>query len=298
MRSGEVAPLLCLLAPMAVAGCFATSSSPPPGDALARATGPTPQLARAYAILERNWRAQGLMRTDRGPRYSSAAILARNFADIALRDEYDITTSQWTPQGRESVLKRWDQPIRWALHGDPEGATQLRAEITTYTAELSGLSGVPIRESAQPNLTIFVLSETELRAAAPLFLRTAPALGRRTAQTLAAMDPSIFCATIAMTPPGRATYDQALVILRAELPVHSRSACIQEELAQTMGLANDSPDARHSIFNDDERYATLTWHDRALLRMLYDPRLRPGITRAQIAPLLPGIAADQIRAER
>ena len=32
-----------------------------------------------------------------------------------------------------------------------------------------------------------------------------------------------------------------------------------------MGLANDSPEARPSIFNDDEEYALLTGHDEMLL---------------------------------
>ena len=44
-----------------------------------------------------------------------------------------------------------------------------------------------------------------------------------------------------------------------------------------MGLANDSPDARPSVFNDDEEFAFLTRHDELLLKMLYDPRLRPGM---------------------
>ena len=53
-----------------------------------------------------------------------------------------------------------------------------------------------------------------------------------------------------------------------------------------------SPDARPSLFNDSLEFAFLTEHDEILLRMLYDPRLRPGMSIAEARPLLPAIARD------
>ena len=41
----------------------------------------------------------------------------------------------------------------------------------------------------------------------------------------------------------------------------------------------------------------MTEHDEVLLRMLYDPRLRPGMTAAEARPLLPAIAKDALDAE-
>ncbi|MEM9901291.1 MAG: DUF2927 domain-containing protein, partial [Pseudomonadota bacterium] len=52
---------------------------------------------------------------------------------------------------------------------------------------------------------------------------------------------------------------------------------------------NDS-DARPSIFNDDEEFAVLTRHDELLLRMLYDDRLRSGMTARQAGPQVSAIA--------
>jgi len=74
-----------------------------------------------------------------------------------------------------------------------------------------------------------------------------------------------------------------------------RLSCIHEEMAQAMGLANDSPTARPSIFNDDEEFALLTRHDELLLKMLYDRRLRLGMTPLQARPLLPAIAEDVLK---
>ena len=81
-------------------------------------------------------------------------------------------------------------------------------------------------------------------------------------------------------------------MIRAELPQRLRTSCVHEELAQGRGLANDSPDARPSIFNDDEEFALLTRHDELLLKILYDPRLRPGMPRAEAEPIVRRIAAE------
>ena len=70
-----------------------------------------------------------------------------------------------------------------------------------------------------------------------------------------------------------------------------RLSCLHEELAQGLGLANDSPQARPSIFNDDEEFALLTPMDEYLLAMLYDPSLRPGMTEAEVRPIVYPLAA-------
>ena len=59
-----------------------------------------------------------------------------------------------------------------------------------------------------------------------------------------------------------------------------------------MGLPNDSPTARPSIFNDDGEFGLLTTHDEMLLRILYDTRLTPGMTESEARPIIETIAAE------
>lgn len=58
-------------------------------------------------------------------------------------------------------------------------------------------------------------------------------------------------------------------------------ACVVEELTQVMGLPNDSDAVKPSIFNDQSPYFELTDHDRRMLKMLYDPRITPGMPRQE-----------------
>jgi hypothetical protein len=77
-----------------------------------------------------------------------------------------------------------------------------------------------------------------------------------------------------------------------------RRSCIEEEMTQALGLANDDPNIRPSIFNDDEEFALLTRHDEILLKMLYDPRLTVGMTPERARPLLRAVAEDALKSSR
>ena len=99
---------------------------------------------------------------------------------------------------------------------------------------------------------------------------------------------------VAAFPSGldQTQYDTVVAYIRAEHPDLMRRSCVHEELAQGMGLINDSPAARPSIFNDDDEFALLTNHDEMLLKMLYDPRLKRGMTLEQARPVINVIAAE------
>ena len=79
-------------------------------------------------------------------------------------------------------------------------------------------------------------------------------------------------------------------VIRGELPERLRLSCIHEELAQSLGLVADYPRARLSIFNDNEEFAVLTRRDELMLKMLYDPSLKSGMTATQAQPMISRIA--------
>ena len=58
-----------------------------------------------------------------------------------------------------------------------------------------------------------------------------------------------------------------------------RGACFHEEIAQSLGLTNDSHFARPSIFNDDDEFATITKFDE-MQQILYD-RIYSGVSKKE-----------------
>jgi acetyl-CoA acetyltransferase family protein len=83
----------------------------------------------------------------------------------------------------------------------------------------------------------------------------------------------------------------------AEHPDLMRLSCLHEEITQGLGLANDSPAARPSIFNDDEEFALLTPMDELMLKMLYNPLLTPGMTEAEARPIVDSLATALVGGE-
>ncbi len=67
--------------------------------------------------------------------------------------------------------------------------------------------------------------------------------------------------------------------------------CLHEELAQSLGPLNDLYRLPDSVFNDDNFQAVLTGFDMLILRVHYSPELQNGMTKAQVAALLPMILA-------
>ncbi|ALN72348.1 DUF2927 domain-containing protein [Aureimonas sp. AU20] len=71
--------------------------------------------------------------------------------------------------------------------------------------------------------------------------------------------------------------------------------CLIEEVLQGLGPLNDNTDAPQSVFNDTSKLTSFTPYDRLLVNMLYDSRLRPGMSLADAEPLLPAVLRDNRR---
>ncbi len=262
---------------------------------------PTPESAAVrgyYARLQRTMLERGLLRSDTAPDDApiNARILAQTFITIALYDEYAETHRTFVARQTADHLYRWAAPVHMAL---TFGASIPEAErltdtatVTTYAARLSRLTHLPITLAAEPaNFHVLVLNEDERRAAAPLLRALIPGIGADVIRTVTEMPLSTYCVAFAFPKPGTYTYGQALAVIRGEHPDLMRRACYHEELAQALGPANDSPHARPSIFNDDQEFALLTKQDELILRMLYDPRLTPGMTPDQARPIAQRLAS-------
>lgn len=260
-------------------------------------------LARYYGRLQNDLLTQGLLRGDGGGPDTpfTDTQLARNFVRIALFTEYRDDSDFQKPQSTITNLRRWDGPIRMSVEfGDSVPNSQHdtdRNAVSTYAARLSRVSGVPITiTDRNPNFHVLFLNEDDRRSYGDRLRALIPNISDATVRTFVNLPRDQLCIVIGIFAPGQSKYTKAVAMIRAEHPNLMRSACIHEELAQGMGLTNDSPGARPSIFNDDEEFALLTTHDELLLKILYDPRLQTGMEPAVAAPIARQIAREYLSA--
>jgi len=250
-----------------------------------------------YSQLQSTLLAQGLLRTDRGGPDTpfTDRNLAENFIRVALYDEYVAQNGQFVQRQTPSHLRRWDKPVRLVVEFGKTVPLDQRSKdvgnVARFAGELAQASGHPVAlVTDAPNFHVLILNEDDRRAAGPRLAQLIPGISGSDLATVIDMPRETYCLVFAYSGSSASTYDSAVAVIRGEHPDLLRLACLNEELAQGMGLANDSPDARPSIFNDDEEFALLTVQDRLLLRMLYDPRLRPGMSAAEATPIVRMIA--------
>lgn len=278
------------------------SPVPPPPPLPTERSAESLQLEKHYARVQADLEAQGLLRTDGGGPDTPFAVhnLVENFIRIALFDEYDARSGTLVAQQTASQLRRWEQPVRLGLTFGPTIGADERARdsaiLAAYAARLARVSGHPVSVTTpeNANFNVLVLNEDERRAFGPELSRLVPGIDPVALRTIETLPRETYCLAIAFSNGGVPTYTRAVAVIRGEHPDLLRQSCFHEEIAQGLGLANDSPMARPSIFNDDEEFALLTTQDELMLKILYDPRLRPGMTAAEAEPIVTQIATELI----
>ena len=268
-------------------------ASPPP--ALDIPAVPTPKSAAAmayYAQVQATLLREGLLRSDPGSEIPvTPEILAQNFLKVALFDEYRRDATGFVPQETESRLRRWVVPIRVSVRFGPSVPADRqgtdRARIASLIDRLSRVTGHPMTmDEGNPNFFIQIVSEDEREALEPTIRSVLPGLSAGDVAGITRMPKSTYCMVYALSEGNTGGYTRAFAVIRAEHPDLLRLSCMHEELAQGLGLPNDSHEARPSIFNDDEEFALLTDQDELMLRMLYSPELHPGMSVTEARPLL------------
>ena len=68
--------------------------------------------------------------------------------------------------------------------------------------------------------------------------------------------------------------------------------CMYEELLQALGPINDDDELMWSMFNDEVQMGFFDIYDQYILNLLYDPRIRAGMSKEQVKELLPQILPD------
>lgn len=202
--------------------------------------------------------------------------LSLDFIELAFRME----------SGKDlRVLTRFEGPITIRVIGAPPGT--LGPDLTRLISRLRSEARIDISptKAADASITIEAVSRAKIRQVLPqAACFVAPNVSsideykkvRRSAQTNWSL----------MT-----TRKRVAIFLPNDASPQEVRDCLHEEVAQALGPLNDLYRLPDSVFNDDNVHTVLTGFDMMILRAYYDPALRSGMSRGQVANALPGIFA-------
>ena len=277
----------------------------PPDLGVDAAVPPQPTSEQSAALrsyltqVQSSQLTQGLLRQDGGGPDTpfTSDMLARNFEQIVFFNEYSSSRQR---TGVPGELRRWKDPVRigveFGASVPPSQQVRDRNDVTRYAQRLSRATGHPITVADNPNFLVFFVNEDERASTIGHIAPGLPGVTEANLEAVRNLPDGVYCAVAAYASgTDRSIYTAAVAVVRSENPDLLRLSCIHEEIAQGLGLANDSPEARPSIFNDDDEFALLTNHDEALLGMLYDPRLQPGMSLSESQVIVRVLAREAVQ---
>jgi len=199
------------------------------------------------------------------------SFVERAFYSVALEHEYT--------QGNHPLAK-WNQPIRiWVDHqvGDQDLHQELAQLHAQHLANITGLSIEFVTNQSQANIIWVYTRESRWIKDAKSTLNL---------QSTQHLQTAICTAGYKTDSSGHIV--SAGIVIPVDL-ARSRGkllACVVEEITQALGLPNDSEHAYPSIFNDHTPEELLAPLDVVLLKLLYEPDLKAGMTLSEVKPVV------------
>jgi len=187
-----------------------------------------------------------------------------------------VTLTHETEWGaRRPHLVRLEAPVAVALEGP--GSGQYRAFLARFLRYLRRHTGIAIAPAGdRANMHIRFVPAADFEAILPA-----------AACLMAPGDLS--WADYAARPHARGgdalvraeAIEQMTVFLPRRAAPHAVRSCLIEEITQSLGPLNDLPGLGPSIFNDDFGHLWPTRLDLLMLRVLYHPEMRTGLSRRE-----------------
>jgi len=184
---------------------------------------------------------------------------------------------------RVERIRKFDRPVR--IFVVSLGAPDRRAEVAAITADIRArvhhLDIAITDDRKTANVVVTLVHKRDLRRTIQSFFGAGPA-------TLIQRSLKPQCLS-GFAKDGSFRIQRAEVILPVDAGDFMFHDCAYEELLQSLGPINDDRSVPWTMFNDDVQMGFFDIYDQFLLNLLYDPRVRPGMTKKEVGKLLPEI---------
>jgi hypothetical protein len=218
------------------------------------------------------------------PQYThfADAELQRGFMALAFGSDLRVGAA---PRG----IRRYVGPIRAQVisGGSVDRSAAMARVVDEYARKIPNLhlSVATTPAAGEPaQVEVRLIDEKDFKSA----LRDA--FGAKIAKTFVARTNPQCMTSVKSDADGVITHSVSFIIVDKGDDVFLD--CAYHELLHAFGLSNHDPRNHWTTLNQDRMVGYLSVYDRALLTVLYDPRITPGLSVSQAGAVLPGVVHD------
>ena len=191
--------------------------------------------------------------------------------------------AEWQIGAPAERVCKFDEPVRIFVisKGEPDRRPEIAAIVDDIRARVNHLDVAITNDRAAANFTVTLVAARDL----------APTIrslygNDRAKHIQKSLNPQCLSG---IGKDSRYRIRRAEVILPVDAGEFVFYDCAYEELLQALGAINDDRSVPWTMFNDDVQMGFFDVYDQYLLNILYDPRVRPGMTRKEVNALLPEV---------
>ena len=211
-----------------------------------------------------------------------------DFTDTQIVEGFLKTTfgAEYQIAGKVDRIRKFDKPVRVFITGvdRPDRNRQLETVMSDIGRHIKHLDIAMTTHRAQANLIVQLVHDRDLDRS------IRESYGTITARKIKkSLNPQCLSG---FRKNDKYEIEYAEVILTVDSGDFIFLDCAYEEMLQSLGPINDTGSVPWTMFNDAVSMGFFDTYDRYLLNILYDPRIKAGMSVDQVRPLLPAILKD------
>ena len=211
----------------------------------------------------------------------------KTFTDSEITDGFFKTAfgAEYHLAGRVDRIRKYDVPVRVFADGNrPDRKAQLARVVADIGQRIQHLDIAMAQTSEDANVLVKLVRDRDLYRTITSFYGSERAREIRTS-----LDPQCLSG---FRKSDKYEIEHSDVILTVDNGDFIFLDCAYEELLQSLGPINDTSSVPWTMFNDDVSMGFFDVYDQYILNLLYDPRIKAGMTIAEVNALLPEVLAD------
>jgi len=204
--------------------------------------------------------------------------IADGFMKTAFGAEYHLA-------GRVDRIRKYETPVRVFADGTrADRKAQLAKIVADIAARVQHLDIAMTERSEDANVRVKLVRDRDLNRTITTFYGSDRAREIRTS-----LDPQCLSG---FRKNEKFEIEHSDVILTVDNGDFVFFDCAYEELLQSLGPINDTSTVPWTMFNDNVSMGYFDVYDQYILNLLYDPRIKAGMTVQEVRAALPDVLAD------